>query len=56
MSDVMRENMFILVPTIMAAHMVQNAAKAKRGTMLRVESKMVSPAGSLREGRIRCMR
>lgn len=42
--------------TIMPPHTVQNAAQAKRGIMLRVESKMVSPAGSSMEGRIRCMR
>jgi hypothetical protein len=42
----------------MAPHAAQDAAQAKRGpgTTLRVESKMVPPAGSLTGGRIRCMR
>ena len=44
------------VYTTKAPHKVENAAQAKRGTMLKVNSKMVSPAGMSTEGRMRCMR
>ena len=42
--------MSMIVYTIMAPHVAQNAAQAKRGTTLRVESKIVPPAGSLTGG------
>jgi hypothetical protein len=37
--------MSMIVYTIMAPHVAQNAAQAKRGTTLRVESKMGASCG-----------